>query len=71
MSRLSAKGRTTVPVEIMTALGAGPGTRLEWHLLPTGAVLVRAKTKSVIELVGMLKSDSAPVQIEDMDPWRD
>ena len=52
-------------------LGAGPGTRLVWHVLPGGGLMVRAKTHSVLDLAGMLKSPrKKPVSIEDMNPWR-
>jgi antitoxin PrlF len=70
-SRVTARGRTTVPAKVMNALGAGPGTRLEWHLLSTGAVLVRARSKSIVELAGSLSSGGPPVRIEEMNPWRD
>ncbi|WP_241016515.1 BPSL0761 family protein [Paraburkholderia sp. Ac-20336] len=32
---------------------------------------VRAKSRSIRELGGILKSDSAAVDIEEMNPWRD
>ena len=32
---------------------------------------VRAKTRSIRELRGILKSDAAAVDIEQMNPWRD
>lgn len=72
-SKINARGQTTVPAAIRRALGAKAGTRLTWVLLPDGCVLVRAKSKSVIQLAGMLKSDASvsPVDIEQMNPWRD
>ena len=70
-SIITAKGQTTVPRQVRERLGAGPGTRLVWHVLPDGRLIVRAKTHSLIELAGSLKSPKKkPVPIEDMNPWR-
>ena len=70
-STITAKGQTTVPRQVRERLGAGPGTRLVWHVLPDGRLIVRAKTHSLIDLAGSLKSDKRkPVPIEDMNPWR-
>ena len=70
-STITAKGQTTVPREVREKLGAGPGTRLVWHIMPNGALLVRAKTRSLLDLAGSLKSpDGKPVPIEDMNAWR-
>ncbi|WP_236001876.1 AbrB/MazE/SpoVT family DNA-binding domain-containing protein [Paraburkholderia elongata] len=38
-SRLATRGRTTVPAQVRKALGAKPGTRLVWHVMPDGKVL--------------------------------
>ncbi|MBC7716217.1 MAG: AbrB/MazE/SpoVT family DNA-binding domain-containing protein [Pseudorhodobacter sp.] len=73
-STITTKGQTTVPLPIREQLGAAAGTKLLWHVMPDGAVLVRAKTKSVLDLAGMLKAPSAAkgkrVTIDDMNPWR-
>jgi AbrB family looped-hinge helix DNA binding protein len=70
-STITAKGQTTVPRRVREQLGAGPGTRLAWHVMPGGGLVVRAKTHSVLELKGMLKSPGKRlVRVEDMNPWR-
>ncbi len=70
-STMTAKGQTTVPKRIRERLGAEPGTRLVWHLTPGGALIVRAKTHSVLDLAGALKSRrKKPVAVADMNPWR-
>jgi len=70
-STITAKGQTTVPRQVREQLGVGPGTRLVWHLMPGGGLIVRAKTHSVLELQGMLKSaKKKPVPVEAMNPWR-
>ncbi len=42
-SILDARGRTTVPREVRDCIGAGPGGRLVWHVMPSGALSVCAK----------------------------
>jgi len=70
-STITAKGQTTVPAEVRAQMGASVGTRLIWHVLPNGTVFVRAKSKSILELAGVLKRPkSKKVAIKDMNPWR-
>jgi bifunctional DNA-binding transcriptional regulator/antitoxin component of YhaV-PrlF toxin-antitoxin module len=70
-STITAKGQTTVPQPIREAIGAVPGTRLVWHVLPDGALIVRAKNKSIVDLAGMLDAPHGKhVAVEDMNPWR-
>ncbi|MFM0152879.1 AbrB/MazE/SpoVT family DNA-binding domain-containing protein [Paraburkholderia sediminicola] len=69
-SRINSRGRTTVPAAVRKALSAKPGARLVWQVMPDGCVLVRAKSRSILELAGILKS-GVSVDIEDMNPWRD
>ncbi|MFM0260191.1 AbrB/MazE/SpoVT family DNA-binding domain-containing protein [Paraburkholderia sediminicola] len=69
-SRLTTNGRTTVPAGVREALGMTPGTRLAWHVMPDGEVLLRAKSKSLLELAGTAESPVKGVTIEDMKAWR-
>ena len=70
-STITAKGQTTVPVKVRDQIGAAPGTRLVWHVLPDSSVIVRAKTKSILDLAGVLKAPNGKrVAIEDMNAWR-
>lgn len=70
-STITAKGQTTVPRQVREQLGAGPGTRLVWHVLPDGRLIVRAKTHSLLDLAGSLKSPhKKPLPIEAMNAWR-
>lgn len=71
-STLTMKGQTTVPARVREAVGAKPGTRLVWHVMPDGSVLIRAKSRSVLELGGMLSSAVAErVDVKDMNAWSD
>lgn len=70
-STLTAKGQTTVPRKVREQIGAGPGTRLVWHVLPDGSLIVRAKTHSVLDIAGSLKPPGRRrVTIAAMNPWR-
>jgi bifunctional DNA-binding transcriptional regulator/antitoxin component of YhaV-PrlF toxin-antitoxin module len=70
-STITAKGQTTVPLQVRSRIGATPGTRLVWHVMPDGSLIVRAKTRSVLELAGTLKaSKGRRVAVEDMNAWR-
>lgn len=70
-STITAKGQTTVPLHIRQSIGAGPGTRLVWHVMPDGSLIVRAKSRSILDLAGSLKPpEGQHVAVEDMSPWR-
>ncbi|WP_374665796.1 AbrB/MazE/SpoVT family DNA-binding domain-containing protein [Ramlibacter sp.] len=70
-STITAKGQTTVPSDIRARLLAEPGTRLVWSVMPDGTIIVRAKTKSILDLAGMLKAPKGKrAAIDDMNPWR-
>jgi AbrB family looped-hinge helix DNA binding protein len=70
-STITAKGQTTVPVEIRERVGAKPGSRLVWHVLPNGVIIVRAKTGKVLELAGTVKRPKGrKVSVEAMNAWR-
>ena len=70
-STLPAKGQTTVPAQVRAQVGAAPGTRLVWHVMPDGSIIVRAKTRSILDLAGSLKAPKGThVAVEDMNAWR-
>lgn len=52
-STVAATGQTTVSAGIRKIIGSVSGTRLVWHVLANGRLFVRAKNKSVFDLVGM------------------
>ncbi len=70
-STITSKGQTTVPAEIRERVGAVPGTRLVWHVMPDGSIVVRAKTGSILDLAGAFKPPKGKrVSVEAMNPWR-
>jgi antitoxin PrlF len=69
-STITAKGQTTVPADVRALVHAEPGTRLVWSVTPDGTIIVRAKTKSILDMAGMLKVPKGKrVAIEEMNPW--
>ncbi len=70
-STITAKGQTTVPADVRAQVHAKAGTRLVWSVTPDGTIIVRAKTKSILDMAGMAKAPRGKrVAIEDMNPWR-
>ncbi len=62
---LTSKGQTTIPKEIRDGLGLKPGDRMTFTLMPDGTVIMRVKTKSVMDLAGILhKKGRKPVAIK-------
>jgi AbrB family looped-hinge helix DNA binding protein len=68
-TKVSTKGQVILPKAIRDALNWPPGTELEVRREGTGVTLVpagRAKTKTLDDLIGVLKYDGPPVTLEDM-----
>ncbi len=62
---------TSNPAEIRALVHARPGTRLFWSVMPDGTIIVRAKSKSILDMAGMLKAPKGKrVSVEEMNPWR-
>jgi AbrB family looped-hinge helix DNA binding protein len=51
---LTSKGQTTIPKEIRDSLSLKAGDRMTFTLMPDATVVMRVKSKSVTELVGVL-----------------
>lgn len=70
-STITAKGQTTVPADVRARVHAKPGTRLVWSVMPDGTIIVRAKTKSILDMASMLKAPKGKrIGVEEMNPWR-
>ena len=64
---LTSKGQTTIPKEIRDGLGMKPGDRMTFTLMPDATVVMRVKSRSVIDLGGMLhKKGRKPIPIEQL-----
>lgn len=53
-ARLTTKGQVTIPAGIRLAMGVKPQDRISFTPMPGGTVVLRAKTKSLLSLKGML-----------------
>lgn len=68
---LTSKGQVTVPREVRERLGLKAGDKLTFTLLSDGTVIMRAKTRRLADLAGMLtRADQPTVAIEDMNPFK-
>lgn len=64
---LTSKGQITIPADIRKSMSISPKDRLTFTLMPDGTVVLRAKTKSIKDLKGMLKQPhGVSVSIPDM-----
>ncbi len=68
MGKITSKGQTTVPAEVRTALGVGPGDRLEYVIQDDGQVILRKPRHGLESLRGIIKVNF-PVSGEDIDRW--
>ncbi|KQV52919.1 AbrB family transcriptional regulator [Pelomonas sp. Root1217] len=69
---LTAKGQTTIPKEIRERLGLEPGDKLTFTTLSDGTVVMRAKTRRLLDLAGSLTRPGQPVVgVDAMKPFRD
>ncbi|MFG6429475.1 AbrB/MazE/SpoVT family DNA-binding domain-containing protein [Roseateles sp. LYH14W] len=68
---LTAKGQTTIPKEIRERLGLEAGDKLTFTTLSDGTVVMRAKTRRLLDLAGSLTRPGQPsVSVEEMKPFR-
>jgi len=70
---LTSKGQITIPADIRRAMGLSAHDRLVFHVLGDGTTVMRAKTRSLLDLEGLLKrkSDTPAVPIEAMHIGQD
>jgi len=64
---LTSKGQLTLPKEVRTALGVGPGDRVDFVRMEDGNFAVMAATHSVKTLKGLIPKPKRPVTLDDMD----
>jgi AbrB family looped-hinge helix DNA binding protein len=64
---LTSKGQITIPSDIRKSMAINPKDRLTFTPMPDGTVVMRAKTKSIKDLKGMLKPlQGVSVPVSDM-----
>ena len=64
---MSIKGQVTIPREARERLGLQAGDKIAWSLLSNGTVVLRPKTRRLVDLVGMLTRPGQPgVTVDEM-----
>lgn len=64
---LTSKGQITIPADIRKMMAIHPRDRLTFTPMPDGTVVMRAKTKSIKDLCGLLQAPpGVSVSIADM-----
>jgi antitoxin PrlF len=66
ISKITAKGQTTLPVEVRTALGVGPGDRVEFVKLADGKYEIRKVDRNLSSLTGIVEA-KAPIDYDALD----
>jgi AbrB family looped-hinge helix DNA binding protein len=67
-STVTSKGQVTIPADIRRSLGLNAQDRLSFTPMPDGTVVLRAKTRSVMDLRGVLKpAPGRRVKVQDMN----
>lgn len=56
---VTTKGQVTIPAEIRKALAIEAGAKVVFTQLDDGTTVMRAKTRSIMDLKGMLKRTGA------------
>jgi AbrB family looped-hinge helix DNA binding protein len=64
---MSIKGQVTIPRDVRERLGLQAGDKIAWSLLSNGTVVVRPKTRRLVDLVGVLTRPGQPgVTVDEM-----
>jgi len=64
---VTSKGQLTLPKDVRTALGVGPGDRVDFVRMEDGNYAVMPATQSVKKLKGLISKPRKPVSLDDMD----
>ena len=64
-SRITSKGRTTLPKSVREALGVRPGDRVRYLILDDEVRII--PVRPLARLSGVLKHDGPPVTLEEME----
>ena len=66
-TKISIKGQVTIPRELRERLSLQAGDKIAWSSLSNGTVVMRPKTRRLVDLVGMLTRPGQPgVTVDEM-----
>ena len=63
---VTSKGQITIPADIRRSIGIKAKDRVVFTVMPDGTTVMRAKTKSIASLKGVLKNPGRKVPISSM-----
>jgi antitoxin PrlF len=64
---LTSKGQITIPIEVREDLGLKTGDKISFIKNERGEYVLKPKTGSVMNLLGMFKAPEKPVTLEEMN----
>ena len=68
---VTSKGQVTIPADIRRSLGLNAQDRLSFTPMPDGTVVLRAKTRSILDLKGILEpAPGTSVSVDEMNLGR-
>jgi AbrB family looped-hinge helix DNA binding protein len=65
-SAVTSKGQITIPAEVRKAMGLKARDRVVFTTMHDGTTVMRAKTKSIKDMKGVLKHEGKRVPISEM-----
>ena len=64
---ISSKGQVTVPRDVRERLGLQAGDKIAWSMLSNGTIVLRPKTRRLVDLVGILtRPEQSGVSVDEM-----
>lgn len=64
---MSSKGQVTVPRAVRERLGLQAGDKIAWSMLGNGTIVLRPKTRRLVDLVGILtQPGQSGVSVDEM-----
>lgn len=63
---VTSKGQITIPAEVRRAMGLQHQDRVVFTVMPDGTTVMRAKTRSLRTLAGLLKRKGKMLSVEKM-----
>ncbi|MEZ5557752.1 MAG: type II toxin-antitoxin system PrlF family antitoxin [Pseudomonadales bacterium] len=63
---VTSKGQITIPADVRKAMGLKPQDRVVFTVLHDGTTVMRAKTKTIKDMKGMLKHQGKRVPVTEM-----
>lgn len=63
---ITSKGQTTIPKDVREGLNLQPQDKLQFTLLPDGTVIMRAKKRPLVDMVGIANYKGPTISLRKM-----